>query len=69
MTKAKYRQGDGFTNIYELIAWIEGGNNTYWNTATSARPINASVMQAQQLNTLKRLVKTARRAVLVEVPA
>lgn len=60
-SRARYRKGEGFATLTELVEWIVGGGWTYW-TPHATRPLHQAWMLSQRLETLKYLVPYARRA-------
>lgn len=65
-SRARYRKGDCFSTLTELVEWIVAGNWTYW-TPHATRPLHCGWMLSQRLETLKHLVPHARRAIPPEV--
>lgn len=53
MKAHKFRPGDGFTGIGELVFWLNIGGWVYWR----GRPKHPSVLESQTLRTLRTLVE------------
>lgn len=67
--KGKFRPGDAFTGIGELVFWLKIGGWVYWR----GRPKHPDILESQTLRTLRGLVEPGPgqvvKAILIEEEA
>lgn len=57
--KLKYRVGDPFINIHELVAWLQAGKWVYWH----GKPKHPTIISNQSLSTLMNIGSHLYRAI------